>query len=78
MRDPPNPGKGFYYNVYIHHGDDDLFPSGWGMGQGTDIFGVPFLTLGYGGMFSSTAYHEGFHIFQYDANSPGYSTLSIP
>ena len=78
MRDPPNPGKGFYYNVYIHHGDDDLFPSGWGMGQGTDIFGVPFLTLGYGGMFSSTAYHEGFHIFQYDANSPGDSTLSIP
>merc|ERR1712106_935353 len=78
MMDPPNPKKGFYYNVYIHHGEDDLFPSGWVMGQGTDPFGLPFLTLHFGGMGlatggSQTVYHEGFHIFQYDQNSPGFA-----
>jgi hypothetical protein len=69
MMDPPNPGKGFFYNVYIHHGEDDLFPSGWGMGQGTDPFGRTFLTMHFAGLFSQTLYHEGFHIFQYAANS---------
>jgi len=78
MKDPPNPGTGFYYNVYIHHGDDDLFPSGWAMGQGTDPYGFPYLTLHYSGLFGSnggsqTVYHEGFHIFQYNANSPGFA-----
>jgi len=78
MKDPPNPGSGFYYNVYIHHGDDDLFPSGWAMGQGTDPFGFPYLTLHHSGIFgtaggSQTLYHEGFHIFQYAANSPGFA-----
>ena len=24
---------------------DDLFPSGWALGQGTDPFGLPFLTV---------------------------------
>jgi len=78
MKDPPNPGSGFYYNVYIHHGEDDLFPSGWAMGQGTDPFGFPYLTMHYSGLFgtsggSQTLYHEGFHIFQYEANSPGFA-----
>ena len=76
MMDPPNPGKGFFYNVYIHHGEDDLFPSGWGMGQGTDPFGRPFLTMHFGGLFSQTLYHEGFHIFQYAATSPGISKFT--
>ena len=70
MRDPPNPGKGFYYNVYIYV-DNDLFPSEWGAGQGTDTFGVPFLALGFDAIFSSTAWHEAFHIFQYETTSPG-------
>ena len=70
MSDPPNPGQGFFYNIYIHHGENDPFPSGWGMGQGTDPFGLPYLTVGfqYG---LPTIYHEAFHIFQYVANSPG-------
>jgi hypothetical protein len=73
MADPPNPAAGFYYNVYIHHGADDLFPEGWGNGQGTDSFGMPFLTLPDGAHVSaSNLYHEGFHIFQYSANSPGF------
>ena len=42
LEDPPNPPAGDYYNVYIHHGEDDDFPNGWGNGQGTDPFGMPF------------------------------------
>lgn len=73
MADPPNPAAGYYYNVYIHHGPDDLFPEGWGNGQGTDRYGMPFLTLPDGAHTSeSNLYHEGFHIFQYSANSPGF------
>jgi len=73
MADPPNPGQGFYYNVYIHHGQDDLFPSGWALGQGTDPYGLPFLTVPHGSLGSRSIYHEGFHIFQYMANSPGFA-----
>ena len=71
MADPPNPSAGFYYNVYIHHGDQDLFPDGWALGQGTDPYGFPFLTVPHGSLPSHSIYHEGFHIFQYRANSPG-------
>ena len=35
MADPPNPNGGFFYNVYIHHNDQDMFPNGWALGQGT-------------------------------------------
>jgi len=73
MADPPNPDQGFFYNVYIHHGQDDLFPSGWALGQGTDPFGLPFLTVPHGSLGSRSIYHEGFHIFQYMANSPGFA-----
>ena len=77
MSDPPNPSYGFYYNVYIHYdeenGEQDLFPNGWAYGQGTDPFGLPYLTVPHGGIYSPTLYHEGFHIFQYDSNSPGFS-----
>lgn len=73
MRNPPNPVDGFYYNVYIHNGRD-LFPDGWAMGQGTDTNGYPFLTIpdGYANTNNPGLQHEGFHIFQYNANSPGY------
>jgi len=73
MADPPNPSAGFYYNVYIHHGDQDLFPNGWALGQGTDPYGFPFLTVPHGSLPSHSIYHEGFHIFQYRANSPGFA-----
>jgi len=55
MADPPNPSAGFYYNVYIHHGDQDLFPNGWALGQGTDPYGFPFLTVPHGSL-PSTAF----------------------
>lgn len=74
MLDPPNPTAGYYYNVYIHHGEDDGFPEGWANGQGTDSNGMPFLTLPVGAHISeANLYHEGFHIFQYSANSPGFA-----
>jgi len=74
MRDPPNPGAGYYYNVYIHHGAADSFPDGWANGQGTDSFGQPFLTLPDGAHLDpGNIAHEGFHVFQYSANSPGFA-----
>ncbi len=74
MKNPPNPVAGYYYNVYIHNGND-LFPDGWAMGQGTDTNGFPFLTIpiGYTSLYNAGAQHEGFHIFQYSANSPGFA-----
>jgi len=74
MADPPNPAAGYYYNVYIHHGEADSFPNGWANGQGTDSFGMPFLTLPEGAHIDhGNLCHEGFHIFQYSANSPGFA-----
>ena len=75
MQDPPNPVAGYYYNVYIHNGANDLFPNGWAMGQGTDENGHPFLTIpiGYAHLNNSGLQHEGFHIFQYRSNSPGFA-----
>ncbi|MEM1417941.1 MAG: DUF6055 domain-containing protein [Myxococcota bacterium] len=74
MADPPNMADGFYYNVYIHHGADDVFPEGWGNGQGTNRFGHPFLTMPPGAARDpSNVAHEGFHIFQYEATSPGFA-----
>ena len=77
MQDPPNPEDGYYYNVYIHRpGDvnDVFFEYGWGNGQGTDINGYPFLTLPNGVLNDwVNNSHETFHIFQYNANSPGFA-----
>ena len=73
MRDPPNPESCFYYNIYVHHGEGDDFPNGWVNGQGTDSNGMPFLTLPAGlNTDLANTYHEGFHIFQYQASSPGF------
>ena len=72
MADPKGSDK-YYYNVYIHNGED-LFPDGWAQGQGTDSDGYPYLTIPHG--LTDPDYtghvHEGFHIFQYNANSPGF------
>lgn len=76
MQDPPNPAQGFYYNVYIHHNGEDIhFPSqNWALGQGTNVEGRPFLTLPNGGHLDVTNLrHEGFHVFQYLANSNGFA-----
>ena len=74
MSDPPNPESCFYYNIYVHHGDQDGFPNGWANGQGTDVSSMPFLTLPAGlNTDPANTYHEGFHIFQYQANSPGFA-----
>lgn len=73
MADPPNPNDGYYYNVYIHR-SGDIFPNGWGNGQGTDGNGYPFLTLPVGAHNDwVNVAHETFHIFQYNANSPGFA-----
>ena len=73
MTDPPNMAKGNYYNVYIHHNSDDDYPNGWAQGQGTDKFGNPFLTFPHWLVPNSMSiYHEGYHVFQYTQNSPGF------
>ncbi len=73
MEDPPNPQDGYYYNVYIHT-SGDIFPDGWGNGQGTDPNGYPYLTLPIGAHLDwVNVAHETFHIFQYSANSPGFA-----
>lgn len=72
MQDPPNPGAGVYYNVYLFHGGDPV-PGGWALGQGTNQWGMPFLTVPDGQQYNpSNMNHEGFHIFQYASDSPGY------
>ena len=73
MRDPKGSDK-YYYNVYIHNSGPDLFPDDWAQGQGTDDEGYPYLSLPAN--LTTKDYHgyvhEGFHIFQYNANSPGF------
>ena len=73
MNDPKG-SDNYYYNVYIHNNGPDLFPDDWAQGQGTDADGYPYLTLPV--KLTTKDYHgyvhEGFHIFQYNANSPGF------
>ncbi|NOQ71413.1 MAG: hypothetical protein GQ574_05405 [Crocinitomix sp.] len=72
MMDPPNPLDDYFYNIYATNGGDFFAPNGWGQGQGTDINGYPFLTLPNLWDVESVA-HEVFHVFQYNATSPGFS-----
>jgi len=67
MSDPPGPLAGYYYNIYLFNGSDCFKEHKWGMGQGTDTNGFPFLTLPLGSAKSGSPgiYHEGLHIFQY-------------
>jgi len=73
MSDPKGSDK-YYYNVYIHNGKD-LFPDQWAQGQGTDKEGFPYLTIpsGLTNPDDGGHVHEGFHIFQYNATSPGFA-----
>ena len=71
--DPPNINAGFYYNIYIHHGQDDSFPDFFGNGQGFDSGDLPYLALPFGAIEDfSNVYHEGFHVFQ---TSGGYGAI---
>ena len=74
MSDPPNVLDGFYYNFYIHNGKDIFTEHGWAAGQGTDSNAYPYETIPekYARKGDNLLYHEGFHIFQYKANSPGF------
>jgi len=77
MMDPPNTIDGYYYNVYIHtpgNSEGYFYNYNWGNGQGTDFNGYPFLTLPNGVLsdWLNNA-HETFHIFQYNANAPGFA-----
>lgn len=73
MFEPPNVEAGYYLNIYIHH-ENDIFSSySWGNGVGTNSYGLPYWTTGHGGTVDeANIYHEGFHLFQYNQNSPGF------
>ena len=72
MMDPPNPLDNYYYNIYATNPGDFFAPNVWGQGQGTAVNGYPFLTLPNLWDLESVA-HEVFHVFQYNATSPGFT-----
>ncbi|MFT6722599.1 MAG: putative repeat protein (TIGR02543 family) [Flavobacteriaceae bacterium] len=74
MPEPPNLAAGYYLNIYIHHDNDIFSDKKWGNGVGTNSYGLPFMTTGEGGAIDElNVFHEGFHLFQYKQNSPGFS-----
>ena len=74
MFDPPNVAAGFYVNIYIHHDGDIFNEYNWGNGVGTNAYGLPYWSTGHGGTtVESNIYHESFHLFQYNQNSPGFT-----
>jgi hypothetical protein len=75
MQEPPNIAAGVQFNVYLHvPGQDDGFGAyGWANGVGQNDLGQPFMTLPQGAHLDPTNLdHEGFHVFQWAATSPGY------
>ncbi len=73
MQDPPNPGNGCFYNIYLHT-PTDIFPNTWAMGQGTDSLGNPYLAIPIGQQNNWLGVsHETFHVFQYSATAPGFA-----
>lgn len=78
---PPKGSDSVYINYYIHHvGNDvknkDVFTDGWGMGVGTNVYKMPFMSVSAGDemdkILKSPPYailHETFHIMQYYATS---------
>lgn len=76
MQWPPNPAAGVRFNVYLHGpGQDDGFGDyGWANGVGDNDAGLPFMTLPDGVTADpDNLNHEGFHVFQWAASSPGYA-----
>ncbi len=64
--DPPNVAAGKYFNVFVHRGDDDRFPSFFSNGVGFEADSeLPDLAVPEGlHNDRSNMLHEGFHIFQ--------------
>ena len=72
MFEPPNVEEGYFLNIYIHH-ENDIFPEWWGNGVGTNSYGLPYMTTGHEGLIDeANIFHEGFHLYQYKQNSPGF------
>ena len=78
MKDPPNVAQGKAVNIYLHDPEKrDGFPDTWSNGVGTNSFDLPYMTLPKGAhLDAANLDHEGFHIFQYNANSPGFEYAS--
>jgi len=64
MKDPPNTGKGLYFNYYVGR------PGGSGVGTNTK--GLPYCNLPPGTP-PSTWKHESFHVMQYNRESVPYN-----
>ncbi|MEM8668156.1 MAG: hypothetical protein AAGG48_11610 [Planctomycetota bacterium] len=66
LGDPPNTAAGFYFNVFVHRGEDDRFPNFLGNGVGFEAnTDLPDLALPVGLHDDrSNVLHEGFHVFQ--------------
>ena len=76
MQSPPNQAAGVRFNVYLHvPGEKDGFETyGWENGVGSNDAGLPFMTLPRGVTAGpANLDHEGFHVFQWAATSPGYA-----
>ncbi len=71
IKDPSSFSDGYFTNIYIHHGEEDILPNYFGLGVGYDSAGFPYMTLPYLLAFTdhSSVLHEAFHIFQ---SSSGY------
>ena len=76
MRWSSNLAAGVRVNVYLFvPGEDDGFgDDSWGNGVGGNDVGMPFMTLPRGAHTDpDNLNHEGFHVFQSESKSPGYS-----
>lgn len=74
LKDPPNLANNTAVNIYVYDPrGGDGFENGWGNGVGTNIFDHPYMTLPAGAHEDiANLDHEGFHIFQYASDAPGY------
>ncbi|MEM9365304.1 MAG: dockerin type I domain-containing protein [Planctomycetota bacterium] len=64
--DPPNPEAGYFFNVFVHRGEDDRFPNFFGNGVGFEAPNdLPDLAIPEGLHDDrSNMLHEAYHIFQ--------------
>ena len=76
LREPPNLNYGQRVNIYIHDPErNDGFSDEWSNGVGShDYPDIPYMTLPIGAHLDpANLAHEGFHIFQFNSNSPGFA-----
>ncbi|MEM6778486.1 MAG: dockerin type I domain-containing protein [Planctomycetota bacterium] len=64
--DPPNPESGYFFNVFVHRGEDDRFPNFFGNGVGFEAPNdLPDLAIPEGLHDDrSNMLHEAYHVFQ--------------